>query len=57
MAGIAKLFSGHIINRSNEEVDLNEERYKGKIFGLYFSAHWYVKFIFFLLNIIKICSS
>ncbi|CAF0769967.1 unnamed protein product [Adineta steineri] len=40
MAGIAKNFDGHILNKSNEEVDLKDEKYKGKIFGLYFSAHW-----------------
>ncbi|CAF1035957.1 unnamed protein product [Didymodactylos carnosus] len=40
MAGIAKSFNGHIIKRSNKEVDLNEEKYKRKIFGLYFSSHW-----------------
>ncbi len=42
MAGVAKLFDGHILNKSNEEVDLKDEKYKGKIFGLYFSAHWFV---------------
>jgi hypothetical protein len=42
MAAVALLFDGHIINKSNEEVDLNDEKYKGKVFGLYFSAHWYV---------------
>jgi hypothetical protein len=40
MAGVAKLFDGHIYNKSNEPVDLNNEQYKGKIIGLYFSAHW-----------------
>jgi hypothetical protein len=42
MAGVAKLFDGHILNKSNEEVNLNDEKYKGKVIGLYFSAHWYV---------------
>ncbi len=42
MAGIAKLFHGHILNKSNEEINLNDEKYKGKTIGLYFSAHWYV---------------
>lgn len=42
MAGVAKLFDGHILNSSNEEVDLNDEKYQGKIIALYFSAHWYV---------------
>ncbi|CAF1150012.1 unnamed protein product [Rotaria sp. Silwood1] len=40
MAGVAKLFDGNIVNQSNEEVDLNDEKYKGKVIGLYFSAHW-----------------
>jgi hypothetical protein len=40
MAGVAKLFDGHILNKSNIEVDLTNERYKGTIIGLYFSAHW-----------------
>ncbi|CAF1326353.1 unnamed protein product [Rotaria sordida] len=40
MAGVAKLFDGHIINKSKESVDLNDEKYKGKTIGLYFSAHW-----------------
>jgi len=42
MTGVAKLFNGHILNKSNEEVDLNDEKYKGKTIGLYFSAHWFV---------------
>jgi hypothetical protein len=40
MAGVAKLFDGHIFNKSKEEIDLNDEKYHGKIIGLYFSAHW-----------------
>ncbi|CAF0803272.1 unnamed protein product [Rotaria sordida] len=40
MAGVAKLFDGHIVNKSNEPVDLNDDIYKGKVIGLYFSAHW-----------------
>jgi hypothetical protein len=44
MAGVAKLFDGHISNKSNENVDLNDEKYKGKVIGLYFSAYWYVTF-------------
>ena len=48
MSGIAKFFDGHIINKSNEEVDLNDEKYSGKVIALYFSAHWYVsKFVYF----------
>ncbi len=50
MAGVAKLFDGHILNKSNEEIDLNDEKYKGKVIGLYFSAHWYLKYF---ENIIK----
>jgi len=46
MAGVAKLFDGHILNKSNEEIDLNDDKYKGKVIGLYFSAHWSVKFCF-----------
>ena len=42
MAGVAKLFDGHIVNKSNEVVDLNDENYQGKVIGLYFSAHWYI---------------
>ncbi|CAF3397098.1 unnamed protein product [Rotaria socialis] len=40
MAGVAKLFDGHILNKSNESIDLTDQKYKGKIIGLYFSAHW-----------------
>jgi hypothetical protein len=42
MAGVAKLFGGHIVNKPNNEVDLNSKKYKRLIIGLYFSAHWYV---------------
>ena len=42
MAGVAKLFNGHILNKSNEQVDLNDEKYKEKIIAFYFSAHRYV---------------
>jgi hypothetical protein len=42
MAGVAKLFDGHILNKSGEEVDLNDEEYEEKIIGLYFSASWFV---------------
>ncbi len=44
MAGVAELFDGHILNKDDEEVDLNEEEYEGKVIGLYFSADWYVLF-------------
>ncbi|CAF1415141.1 unnamed protein product [Rotaria sordida] len=40
MAGVAKLFDEHILDKSNQEVNLNDEKYKGKVIGLYFSAHW-----------------
>ncbi|CAF1253038.1 unnamed protein product [Rotaria magnacalcarata] len=40
MAGVAKLFDGHILHKSNQEVNLNDEKYRGKIIGIYFSAHW-----------------
>ncbi|CAF1279982.1 unnamed protein product [Rotaria sp. Silwood1] len=40
MAGVAKIFDGHILNKSKELVDLNDEKYKDNIIGLYFSAHW-----------------
>ncbi|CAF1301837.1 unnamed protein product [Adineta ricciae] len=40
MGGVAKLFDGHILNKSNEEVNLDSKDFKRKIIGLYFSAHW-----------------
>ncbi|UJR18210.1 hypothetical protein I4U23_005111 [Adineta vaga] len=40
MAGVAKLFNGNILDKSNRIIDLNDEKYQGKIIGLYFSAHW-----------------
>lgn len=52
MAGAAKLFDGHIIDRSNKEVDLCRKKYRGKIIGLYFSAHWY-DFLFCFSSYIK----
>ena len=45
MAGVAALFNGHILNKSKEEINLNDDKYKGKVIGLYFSAHWFVLFI------------
>ena len=45
MAGVATLFNGHILNKSKEEINLNDDKYKGKVIGLYFSAHWFVLFI------------
>mgnify|MGYP006892796052 FL=1 len=42
MAGIDKLLGESVLNKSNEKVDFNDEKYKGKVIGLYFSAHWYV---------------
>jgi hypothetical protein len=47
MAGVAQLFNGHILDKSNAEVDLNDSKYKGKVIGLYFSAHWYVCLLVF----------
>ncbi|CAF0789034.1 unnamed protein product [Adineta steineri] len=40
MAGVAKLFDGHVLDKSNKEINLNDDQYKGKVVGLYFSAHW-----------------
>ncbi|CAF1632895.1 unnamed protein product [Adineta ricciae] len=40
MAGIHKLLNGHVYNKANKKVDLNDEEYEGMVFGLYFSAHW-----------------
>lgn len=45
MAGLEKCLHGHILNKSKENVDLNDDKYKGKVIGLYFSAHWFVLFI------------
>jgi hypothetical protein len=42
MAGVAKLFDGHIISKTNTGIDFSSKKYKGMIIGLYFSAHWYV---------------
>jgi hypothetical protein len=42
MAGVAKIFDRHVRDKSNKEVDLNDKKYKGKVIGIYFSAHWYV---------------
>jgi hypothetical protein len=41
MAGLQKLFNGKILNKSNQQIDLNDEQYQGKVIGLYFSAHWF----------------
>ncbi|CAF0942630.1 unnamed protein product [Adineta steineri] len=40
MAGVAKLFDGHILNKSDEEIDLDDEEYEETIIGLYFTASW-----------------
>ncbi|CAF0979440.1 unnamed protein product [Adineta steineri] len=40
MAGVAKLFDGHILNKSDEEIDLDDEEYGETIIGLYFTASW-----------------
>lgn len=51
MAGVAKLFDGNILNKSKDSVDLNDDKFKGKTIGLYFSAHWYhVHFIFIFFS-------
>jgi hypothetical protein len=42
MDGVAKIFDGHVLDKSNKQVDLNDKKYKGKVIGIYFSAHWYV---------------
>ncbi|CAF1059817.1 unnamed protein product [Rotaria sp. Silwood1] len=39
MAGVAKIFDGHIRDKLHKEVDFNDKKYKGKIVGLYFSSH------------------
>ena len=44
MAGVARLFDGHIQNKSNGEVNLYSDEYRGQIIGLYFSAYWYILF-------------
>jgi hypothetical protein len=46
MAGLEKLFNGKILNKSNQQIDLNDEQYQGKVIGLYFSAHWFGSFDF-----------
>ncbi|CAF1006195.1 unnamed protein product [Adineta steineri] len=40
MAGVAKLFDGHILNKSDEEIDLDDEEYEETTIGLYFTASW-----------------
>ncbi|CAF3552095.1 unnamed protein product [Adineta steineri] len=40
MAGVAKLFDGHILKKSDEEIDLDDEEYEETIIGLYFTASW-----------------
>ncbi|CAF4204484.1 unnamed protein product [Adineta steineri] len=40
MAGVAKLFDGHILNKSDEKIDLDDEEYEETIIGLYFTASW-----------------
>jgi len=44
MATVAKLFDGNILNKSKQQIDLNDEQYQGEVIGLYFSAHWFVSF-------------
>ena len=40
MSGVAKLFNDNVLNKSDEKVDFNDDKYDGTVFGLYFSAHW-----------------
>ena len=40
MAALSTLFDENIFNKQDEKVDLKDEKYKGKVFGLYFSANW-----------------
>ncbi|UJR11160.1 hypothetical protein I4U23_015341 [Adineta vaga] len=40
MAGLAKILNGHVLNRSNERVNLKDRKYQGQVFGLYFGASW-----------------
>ncbi|CAF1456072.1 unnamed protein product [Adineta steineri] len=40
MAGIARLVNGSVHNKAKEEINLNDRKYKGKIYGLYFGAKW-----------------
>ena len=46
MTGVGKLFDGDILNKEKKEIDLNDPKYQEKIFGLYFSAQWFVSFSF-----------
>ncbi len=40
MTGVGKLVGDNVLNKSDEKVDLNDDKYKDKVIGLYFSAHW-----------------
>ncbi|CAF1079202.1 unnamed protein product [Adineta steineri] len=40
MAGLTKLLNGYIRDKSNQKIDLDDEKYEGKVIGLYFSAQW-----------------
>ena len=42
MAGIEKLIATGIVDKSGNDVTSIGEKLKGKIVGLYFSAHWFV---------------
>jgi len=34
------LLNEKISNKSNEKIDLKDEKYQNKTIGFYFSAHW-----------------
>ncbi|UJR24524.1 hypothetical protein I4U23_005899 [Adineta vaga] len=40
MTSLAKFFDKNVYNKLNREVNFNHSKYRGKIIGLYFSAHW-----------------
>ncbi|CAF0738922.1 unnamed protein product [Adineta steineri] len=40
MTSLAKFFDGNVHNKINKKIDFSDQKYKGKIIGLYFSAHW-----------------
>ncbi len=39
MAGIEALLGEHVLNKSNEKVNV-KQHFAGKTVGIYFSAHW-----------------
>jgi hypothetical protein len=42
MSGIASIFGDNVIDKEGNRVDL-KTRCTGKVVGIYFSAHWYIK--------------